>query len=59
MINIEIKLIINITDMKDKNYKHRQVALIFSACQPDWEEMENLTGNLRKKRTKKGFWDIW
>ena len=24
MINIEIKLIINITDMKDKNYKHRQ-----------------------------------
>ena len=24
MINIEIKLIINITDMKDKNHKHRQ-----------------------------------
>ena len=27
---------------------YTRVTLIVSACQPDWEEMENLRGNLRK-----------
>ena len=26
---------------------YTRVTLIVSACQPDWEEMENLRGNLR------------
>ena len=30
-----------------------RVTLVVPACQPGWEEMENLTGNLRK------FEKIW
>ena len=41
--NAEIKLRI----FKTRHQKGR-MALIVPACQPGWEEMENLSGNLRK-----------
>ena len=37
--------------VKNQNLESRllvRVALVVPACQPGWEEMENLRGNLRK-----------